>query len=238
MFFFLFRSLQPGIIRWRGERWSGPNGLAIDGGSTDRRDATGTDPSWGPDIFRPEIFSWDFWFKAGSDTHNSWGFFLGVFSFESSVIDTTVLRDFWGEFFWSKRSWTPFSQSWICLYVGWRCTSPSKSSKVLLSPKASHFWGKISPKMSATSLNQTSSHSVRSLFFVESPDGNEVPGEPLHLYLRWEELWSTGKLNPQSSPLCPIFFAQAFCQRCLCHWDPDTAWCENVKQKISSIGMS
>ena len=22
--------------------------------------------------------------------------------------------------------------------------------------------------------------------FVESPDGNDVPGEPLHLYLRWE----------------------------------------------------
>lgn len=71
---------------------------------------------------------------------------------------------FFGEFFLSKRSWTSLSQSWICLYVGWRCTSPSKSSKVLLSPKASHFWGKISPKMSATSLNQTSSHSVRSLF--------------------------------------------------------------------------
>lgn len=229
-FFFLFRSLQPGIIRWRGERWSGPNGLAIDGGSTDRRDATGTDPSWGPDIFRPEIFSWDFWFKAGSDTHNSWGFFLGVFSFESSVIDTTVLRDFLGEFFWSKRSWTPFSQSWICLYVGWRCTSPSSQSQP--------FLGQDQPQNVSDFSKPDIFPQCEVFVFVESPDGNEVPGEPLHLYLRWEELWSTGKLNPQSSPLCPIFFAQAFCQRCLCHWDPDTAWCENVKQKISSIGMS
>ncbi len=32
----------------RGEWWSGPNGLAVDCGSTNHRDATRTDPSWGP----------------------------------------------------------------------------------------------------------------------------------------------------------------------------------------------
>lgn len=152
------------------------------------------------------------------------------------VTHTTVFWILW-EFLVQKKLKTSPKVGYVCMLVE-GVLAPANPASFFF-PQSQPFLGQDQPKMSATSLNQTSSHSVRSLFlwnrqmetkslvslFTFTWGGKSL--EALGSWTRNHHLCAPYFLVRHSANVAYVTGTQLY-----------MPWCENVKQKISSIGRS